>query len=124
MASIYPSSGTPNLSEETQKIIVGVVLILGFAVMAAEIFPPDAAFIIMLAIMLLFGIVTLQETMGGFINDANITLASLAIVVKAMKSSNLADHAFRRLFGLVGDPFFSIIRLMFVCLFFGTFVSR
>jgi di/tricarboxylate transporter len=123
MSSVYPG-GAPDLSVNAKKGIVGAVALASFLAMAMELASPDITFIVGLVVVMLAGVLTMNETLSGFSNDSVITVGCLFLVVRAVEKSHIVDHACRKLFGVGQKGLSGNFRLLGTCFLLSSFVSN
>jgi len=113
---IYGEDSKPvGLTEDAAQSIVGVLTIMIFVLMAAELCTPEVLLLSALIICLLLQILTLPEALSGFSNESMITIGALFIVVGAVEKSHVVDWLARKTFGTGGSQLQGIIRMLCTC---------
>ncbi|MFA1822879.1 SLC13 family permease [Virgibacillus oceani] len=69
-----------------------IILLAMFAVLIFEVARPDMVIFSVLVILLLSGILTVDEALSGFSNEGMLTVALLFIVAGAVQKSGLINH--------------------------------
>ncbi|MBP7256967.1 MAG: SLC13 family permease [Chitinophagales bacterium] len=105
--------GIFEMSMQMQEIIV--LLVTGFIIFSLykEKFPPALTFFIGVGFLLVIGILTPKEMLGGFANDSIITIMLLLVVCGVLNKSALPDQFFHKIFGNVNKMSTFLLRMMF-----------
>lgn len=78
----------------TIGVIVGIVVAMALSVAA-----PDLIMVAALAVLMLFGIVSPEQALGGFANQAVITVGALFVVAAGIRDTGGLDFLARRVLG-------------------------
>eukprot|EP01040_Poterioochromonas_malhamensis_P001712 gene1714-1817_t len=123
--SIYAQfAPTETLTSEEQQGIVGTLTVLLFVLMATEITSPEVLFLIALIIVILTEILSLNQGLAGFANEAVITIGTLFLVVGAVEKSHVVDWMARKTFGVTGSTFIGKLRMYVTCFFLSIFFNN
>ena len=96
-------------------VTLETVLVLGLVVLAlllfiTEIVRFDVAALIVMALLMVFGILTPQEGISGFANSATITILAMFILSAGIQRTGLINLAARRILEVAGrDPFRQVL---------------
>jgi di/tricarboxylate transporter len=113
---IYGNFGPDEYPDKNvQQIIVAMLIILLLVMMACEVSTPEILFLIALVIVILAEILTLQEGLAGFSNNALITIGTLFLVIAAVEKSHVVDWLARKSFGTKGSIIMAKVRMYFSC---------
>ncbi|MFO8014145.1 MAG: SLC13 family permease [Phycisphaerae bacterium] len=104
-------------------ISVGVVL-LAMAALLLDRFSPDLVLFLALTVLLLAGVVTIEEALAGFANPAVLTIAALFIVSAAVRNTGLLDRLCRTGFKNGGSEPGRLTRLMLPVTAFSAFLNN
>jgi di/tricarboxylate transporter len=77
-------------------IVLGIISLM-FILFVKEIFPLDATALLVLAIFLVFGHLTIEDAISGFSNQAVITIAVLFVLSHALQKSGILEYGVVRL---------------------------
>src|SRR5690625_3642385 len=75
-----------------EMMFVLILLLTMFAVLIFEVARPDMVIFSVLVILLLSGVLTVDEALSGFSNEGMLTVALLFIVAGAVQKSGLINH--------------------------------
>ena len=76
----------------TEMIIVLAVILLAIILFATEKIPVDLTAIIVMGVLLLSGIITVEEGISGFSNVATITVGAMFVVSAALKKTGAVSY--------------------------------
>ncbi len=102
---------------------VGVVA-LAIVALLLDRFSPDLVLFLALTVLLLVGIVTIEEALAGFANPAILTIAALFIVSAAVRNTGLLDRLCRTAFKTDGTEPGRLTRLMLPVTAFSAFLNN
>jgi len=77
-------------------IVLGIISLM-FFLFVKEIFPLDVTALLVLAIFLVFGHLTIEDAISGFSNQAVITIAVLFVLSHALQKSGILEYGVVRL---------------------------
>ena len=77
-------------------IVLGIISLM-FILFVKEIFPLDVTALLVLAIFLVFGHLTIEDAISGFSNQAVITIAVLFVLSHALQKSGILEYGVVRL---------------------------
>ena len=73
-------------------ILLGVIIIIALVLFVTEFFPIDVTALVVLGLLLIFGLVTPDESLSGFSNPAVITIGCLFIMSYALQKSHVLEY--------------------------------
>ena len=77
-------------------IVLGIISLM-FILFVKEIFPLDVTALLVLAIFLVFGHLTIEDAISGFSNQAVITIAVLFVLSHALQKTGILEYGVVRL---------------------------
>ena len=89
-----------------------LLLLAAIVLFASERVPVDIVGILLVMAMVVTGVLTVPEAVGGFGNDVVITIGGLFILVGGLRKTGLIDLIGRRLYRLAGDSEFFLTALI------------
>ncbi len=103
-------------------IVVIVITIIAIILFITELFPVDVTAILVMVSLLLTNILTPEEGLSGFSNEATITVMALLILSIGLQSTGLVDQIGERLETITGKSewrisFFTIVIVGFLSAF-------
>jgi di/tricarboxylate transporter len=101
-----------------------IVTLICIGVLAVTRLAPDLVLMAGLAILLLFGVVKPMEALGGFANDAVLTVAVLYIVAAGLRNTGAIDALIQRLFGRPRSVLGAQLRMMLPVAALSAFVNN
>jgi di/tricarboxylate transporter len=73
-------------------ILLGVIIVIALVLFITEFFPIDVTALVVLGLLLIFGLVTPNESLSGFSNPAVITIGCLFIMSYALQKSHVLEY--------------------------------
>ena len=73
-------------------ILLGVIIVIALVLFITELFPIDVTALVVLGLLLIFGLVTPNESLSGFSNPAVITIGCLFIMSYALQKSHVLEY--------------------------------
>ena len=73
-------------------ILLGVIIVIALVLFITELFPIDVTALDVLGLLLIFGLVTPNESLSGFSNPAVITIGCLFIMSYALQKSHVLEY--------------------------------
>ena len=73
-------------------ILLGVIIIIALVLFITEFFPIDVTALVVLGLLLIFGLVTPEQSLSGFSNPAVITIGCLFIMSYALQKSHVLEY--------------------------------
>lgn len=84
-------------------VITLLLLFLAIGLFASEKLPVDIVGILLVMALVITGVLTMQEGVGGFGNDVVITIAGLFVLVGGLRKTGIVDLIGRRLYKISGN---------------------
>lgn len=104
--------------------ITCVTVVLVVVGLLLERFSPDVVLFAALTVLILTGVLPIQEAAEGFINPAVLTIAALFVVAAAVRASGLSDRMGRIGLDGKGGEVRTLTRLMFPVAAFSAFLNN
>ena len=73
-------------------ILLGGIILGALVLFITELFPIDVTALVVLGLLLIFGLVTPEQSLSGFSNPAVITIACLFILSYALQKSHVLEY--------------------------------
>ncbi len=73
-------------------ILLGVIIVIALVLFITEFFPIDVTALVVLGLLLIFGLVTPEQSLSGFSNPAVITIGCLFIMSYALQKSHVLEY--------------------------------
>ena len=73
-------------------ILLGAIIFIALVLFITEFFPIDVTALVVLGLLLIFGLVTPNESLSGFSNPAVITIGCLFIMSYALQKSHVLEY--------------------------------
>ena len=73
-------------------ILLGAIIVIALVLFITEFFPIDVTALVVLGLLLIFGLVTPNESLSGFSNPAVITIGCLFIMSYALQKSHVLEY--------------------------------
>ena len=73
-------------------ILLGVIIVIALVLFITEFFPIDVTALVVLGLLLIFGLITPNESLSGFSNPAVITIGCLFIMSYALQKSHVLEY--------------------------------
>ena len=73
-------------------ILLGVIIVIALVLFITELFPIDVTALVVLGLLLIFGLVTPEQSLSGFSNPAVITIGCLFIMSYALQKSHVLEY--------------------------------
>ena len=73
-------------------ILLGAIIVIALVLFITEFFPIDVTALVVLGLLLIFGLVTPEQSLSGFSNPAVITIGCLFIMSYALQKSHVLEY--------------------------------
>lgn len=110
---------------EFSIIIVLVIVLFAIFLFIKEIFPTDVTALIIMSLLMLSGLVTAQEGISGFGNEAVLTILAMFVLSSGIEKTGLLHSLSIKIFGLTGsNQFLQLVLIMLVVAVFSSIMNN
>lgn len=109
----------------TFEAVIVLVLILAMLVLLIfEVFKPETTVFLTIVLFIFLGILTPQEALVGFSNQAVMTIALLFIITSALQRSDLVERVMKKILEKSKSPRSALVYLMLPTSFLSSFLNN